>query len=302
MHRRTNHRCGFSNSRKSNQALHVLALRLGLAAGLTCFAPAALPATSQQSRPPAHFLSGKPDQAEGARMLSEFQRAGIAGTYWLAFELRVMPRRGDERRIGGHLFGTRGKEGPLTRLTLAGNDSEQKHWLIQSGLHPAAWSLREGRVAPLEPRHSFDPIEGTDLTLFDLQMPYLYWTDFVYEGVARVRGRPAHSFLLYPPREDPAGPAAVRVFIDTQYEAMVQAEWVESSGDVARTVTVLDLKKIGDSWIVRSLDLRNYTTREKTRFEVTAAALNLTLPPDAFEPASLAGDDPVVPASEIRRF
>ena len=44
---------------------------------------------------------GNADQAEGARVLQEFRQAGIAGDYWLSFELRVMPRQGDDRFVTG---------------------------------------------------------------------------------------------------------------------------------------------------------------------------------------------------------
>ena len=45
-----------------------------------------------------------------------------------------------------------------------------------------------------------------------------------------------------------------------------------------KTLSILDLKKIGDQWIVKSVDFRDETTRNKTRFAVTAAALNQNFP------------------------
>ena len=69
-------------------------------------------------------------------------------------------------------------------------------------------------------------------------MSFLYWTDFVYEGVARVRGRPAHSFLLYPPADVAAARpelTGVRVLLDTQFQQLVQAEQLGAKGASVKT-------------------------------------------------------------------
>ena len=110
--------------------------RLGLAAPLEAF------------RPPAQFISGsRPDQSEGARILQTFQQAGISGYYWLAFELRVMPRQGADRTIIGELHGGRNALGPISRLTLPAAAGEQR-WLLQSGPHPATWQWLGGAGEP----------------------------------------------------------------------------------------------------------------------------------------------------------
>lgn len=267
-------------------------------------------AQSQRFRPaPNYVAGGKADQVEGGALLETFRRQGIAGTYWLDFELRVMPRRGPERRVAGQLLGTRGENGPVTRLTLpglAGANSEQR-WLIQGGSRPAAWAWQPGetQARALTAADSFLPVGETDLTLFDLQMPFLYWTDFVYEGLAKIRGRPAHSFVLYPPAEL-AGQrpqlTGVRVSLDTQFGALVQAELLGETGKATKTITILDLKKVGEQWLVREIDLRNVVTRDKTRFTVKGAALNLRLPVTTFDAGALAREAPAIPAAAIELF
>jgi hypothetical protein len=259
-------------------------------------------ATEVPFRPAPHFLSGQADQAEGKRALQEFRAAGIAGGYWLSFELQVMPRQGEERTVRGQLYGLRGDAGPLTRLDLAG-----RQWLIRSGASPATWTLppRGQEAHELTAGESLSPVADTDLTVFDLQMPFLYWTDFVYEGLAKVRGRPAYSFILYPPADLAAQRpelTAVRVALDTQFHALVQAELLGAKGEPWKTITVLDLKKTGDQWLVKTIDLRNHRTRDKTRFNVNAAALNLDLPAGAFTPAGLAGELPPPDSARIERL
>lgn len=268
-------------------------------------------------RPEPKYLGGKPDQAEGAQVLAGFRNVGIHGAYWLKFELRVMPRKGDERLLSGEMFGTQGASGPLTRLAVddLGNKggNHLQLYFFKGGADAEAWEWNYGQrgITPskMDADQLLAPIHETDLTPFDLLMPFLQWKDFVYEGVANVRGRPAHAFLLYPPAplrlpanlSGPA-PAAIRVYLDTQFSAMTQAEWVDGDGKPMKSVTVLDLKKVGEQWLVKSIDLRNHQTRAKTRFSVTAAALDLTLPAELFAPGKISEPAPMVPAEKIQRF
>lgn len=280
-------------------------------AAIASLALGSLSAADAPARPAPKFLGGHPDQEEGARVLAQFRQVGVRGTYWLKFELRVMPRKGDDRVLNGEMFGAPRERGALTRLIVddpanKGGNHEQRY-LLHGGDQPAAWTWNAGehgnRAHVMEAGDWLAPIQETDLTLFDLQMPFLRWTDFAYEGVANVRGRPAHAFLLYPPATfDGRGhtaPAAVRVFLDTQFSALTQAEWLDAGGKPIKTVTVLDLKKVGDQWLVKSIDLRNHQSRAKTRFTVSAAALGIELPADAFSPESLWQVNPPVPAAKI---
>lgn len=251
--------------------------------------------------PAEKAASGKADQAEGARILADFRRMGIAGDYWLGFELRVMPRRGAERVVTATMLGTRGPQGPLFRLNVDG-----QQWLIESGPRPSAWRADPSAEAiELPGSEAGTGIADTGFTVFDLQMPFLYWTDFVYEGEARVRGRPTHSFVLRPPAGQPApvpGLTGVRVLIDIQFGALVQAEQLGPNDFAEKTVSLLDLKKVGDQWMMKAIDVRNNRTRDKTRFQVTAAALKLDLPLETFTPDKLDQQPPAVSPDKIVRF
>ena len=250
---------------------------------------------------PNYVTAGKPDQAEGARVLAEFRQAGIAGTYWLAFELRVMPRRGAETSVTGQMLGTRSDRGPLSRIVIG-----SERWLIQSGPQSSAWRASDTvPVHRLPVGESLEPLAGTDLTVFDLQMPFFYWTDYVYEGLTRVRGRPAHGFVLYPPADLAAarpGLTGVRILVDSQFQALVQAELLGMKAAVDKTISILDLKKVGEHWIPQSIDFRNNLTRGKTRFTVTAAGLDLTLPEGTFAPDALGDPLPQIPPEKIEQL
>lgn len=257
---------------------------------LACSEAVVLSVAEPGYRPPPHLLGTETsDQAEARQALQELRHAGIAGGYWLSFEVQVLPRQGEERLLRGQLFGIHSDLGPLTRLSLA-----KQEWLIRSGPKPAMWHQAVSGVAArqLTAGDALEPVAGTDLTAFDIQMPFLYWDDFVYEGLAKIRGRPAYSFILYPPADLAAARpdlTGVRVALDTQFHALVQAEQLGPKGESRKTMTVLDLKKVGEQWLPKQIDYRNQVTRDKTRFNLTAAALNLSWPAADFSLESLGG-------------
>ncbi len=268
--------------------------------------------TSAQRAPatPDNYGNARPlTQAQGREILEAFRTKGIAGYYFLEFQLRVLPARGPERLIAGRLWGTRNPQGELTRVEVDTVGGEQR-LLIQNGPRPGVWSRSAEATGPateLGEAALFEPVALTDLTPFDLLRPFLYWSEVDYQGLTRVLGRPAHTFLLKPPAafvtKYPVL-TGVRVYLDSQYQALVKTEYLGASGRVVKSMSVLDLKKLdlkerGEQWILKSVDLRNETTRNKTRFQVTGAALDQEFSPASFTPAGLA-DKLAAPAGLTR--
>lgn len=108
---------------------------------------------------------------------------------------------------------------------------------------------------------------------------------------------------MYPPAEIIAKRpqlTGVRVYLDTQFNALVQAEQIGAENALLKSITILDLKKVDDQWIPKSIDVRDEETRNKTRFAVTGVALGLDLLPMLFEPASLGEPVQPPPAGRIR--
>ncbi len=261
----------------------------------------AQPAGRKVRPPPNYVQFGTPDQDEGARILRGFRSMGIAGDYYLEFKLRLMPRRGAEVEASGSLWGTRNALGPIQRVEL-GQAGDNGRWLIQNGATPMVWhSTTDDTTNLIATENLFLPIApGADITPFDLQMPFLYWEDFVFEGVSRIRGRPAHTFMLYPPAGYLAADSellGVRVQLDTQFNALVQSELIGTNGQPYKTMSVLDLKKVGKQWMVKTIDLRDERTRNKTRFQITGVVLAQDFSPVIFNPEQL--DLPLSAPDEI---
>lgn len=257
-------------------------------------------AAARPSPPPPLLQTGKADPAEGRAALEQMRRQGIAGDYYLEFQLRVMPRRGDERLIPGRLWGGRNASGTLNRVSLSvpekqGGEPVERRLLIQGGKASGLWRWEEGGGVTMPGAGAlFEPlVPNSELTAFDLQMPFLYWDNFDYEGLTRFRGRPAHVLVLRPPAAFAAKHPAVkgvRVWLDTQFNALVQTEVLGERDRATKTLSLVDLKKVGEQWIPKTFDLRDETTRNKTRFSVTAVALDLDFSRGLFEPARLADE------------
>ncbi len=266
----------------------------------------ALVAAPPAATPPALRQIGAPDPADAREALDTLRHLGIAGSYYLEFDLRILPRRGDEKDIPSRMWGRQGERGPLVRAEL-GDGANGVRLLIQRGSEPAVWRYGGGSVAveQLGVAALFQPLmPGTDLTVFDLEMPYIYWNDFTYLGLTRFNGRPTHVIILRPPAEFAKKYPAltgVRVHLDTQYSAPVQTELLGADGAVTKTISIVNLQKIGEQWIVKTVDARDEVTRNKTRFAITAAALNLDFSSELFEPAQLAEAirPPAVPLTRI---
>jgi len=264
-------------------------------------------------------------EREGAAILRELRSVELEGDYHLLFELKVLPRRGRARVFSGELWGSRNAEGPVSRVVLYAGEKRAevggasvsgglgdpvRSLLIQNGPAPRIWVCDVGMAVaePLPESEWHAPLlADAEISAFDLLMPYLYWEDFDLEGGDKVLGRAAHRFLLRAPSraaddeggESPRVSISVRAYFDQQFHALLQSKLIGVDGAVEKTLTVRDLQKVSDQWMLKSIDLRNERTRNKTRFEVREAELGLALEPWIFTPESL-GDPVGLPESERR--
>lgn len=253
---------------------------------------------------PNYVQLGTPDKKVGAQAIQEFRAKGIAGAFYLEFELTYIPRRGAAVTSQGRLWGMRIGGDNVIRISIQEGAGESRY-LISGGSKPQAWKLDPGASAPrqLGDAEVLKPFLGGALSPFELQMSYVSWNDFTYEGLAKVLGRPAHSLLMYPPAGFDSGAlglTGVRVCLDTQYGALVRAEILGAEGKVMRTLSLSELKKVSEQWIVKTLEVRDETLHAKTRLAFNAAALNLDLSPSLFDPANLV--ESVAAPSPMQRF
>ena len=258
---------------------------------LELFAPVAGSAAPAGALPELAQV-GKPNAEEAARLIVQFRNSGIPGDYYLEFELRGLPRRGEGVTLQGRWWGSRNDRGAISRIELTDATGVLHRFLLQNGDEAAVWRIAEGRPARMGVNEMLAPlVPGVEVSAFDLQMPFLYWPGATVEKITRVLGRPSHAFVFPAPAEFKAQHAeisAARAYLDTQFNVPMQTEIIGRNGKVTKTLALLSLKTIDKQTLPKAADYRNEVTRDKTRLQVTGAALNLQLPRSIFEPTSLA--------------
>jgi hypothetical protein len=237
------------------------------------------------------------DQAEGVRRMGEFRRQRLDGDFCFIFELEHLPRRGETVRYAGKMWGSWNEIGPVSRFELypeatriKAEQSEPIHLIIQNGVEPCAWIRRDGQqeFELIVGDAVFEPVlPSVVYSPFDLQMPFIYWQDFEYEGPGRVGSRIAQKFLMLPPFgsvSQQRGVGAVRVALDDTYNALWKIEVLDVVGDALSLFTVESFKKVQGQYIVKEITLKDYRTKDRTRFKVKAASVGLIFNPDFFDP------------------
>ncbi len=245
--------------------------------------------------------SGVPDRASAGAVLEQFRSSIWAEPLYAEFDLLQIPRRGPERVYHGRLWGSRNAGGPVTRFELGNGFAH--HVLIQGGMEGHVWtSDGPGAGSPDEAALLAPMLPGLEMTPFDVQMPYLYWLDWNLARVDRIRGRQAYAFTFSPSgdfRAAAPGIRSVTAYLDAQYDALVQSEIAGPDGRVSKTLSLLELRKVGDRWIPKDVDVRNESTRDKTRLTFKAVALGFMGAPAAFDASQLGVSAAPPPRADI---
>jgi len=257
------------NSRKSLPYLFIL---------LLLCTQGVLQAQSSGSRRAQFELLREIDEAEGSQRLADFRRMWVPGDYSFQYSLKHYRSDGERVYVDGALWGSNLPSGPVTMVQVG--ELPLAHWyFLKNGPEPLIQaSNEEGELATIEASMWRNPLEtGLSITPFDLLMPFIYWDEWEYEGVTKTRGRVAHVFVMkardvFAEGEHPL--SGVRVFLDEEFNAMLRAEYLDEEGEVMKTFRVLDLKKAEEVWFLKTLDIRDHITDEKTRLRINAVAFH----------------------------
>ena len=237
-----------------------------------------------------------PDKAGAQAFLDRFRQGYSAENLYLEFDLSELPRRGDTKTFKGRMWSARNELGPITRVELTDEAGGKDRYLIQSGPDAALWKSGLAGATQVPVADLFEPLlPGLEMTPFDLQMPFFYWPESTLLSVTRLKGRATYLFRFAPPAAFASAHkelAGVRCYLDTEFAVPVQTELYGPSGKADKTLSLVDVKKVGDLWMVKEVDVRNETTRDKTRLAITAVAPGQFLDMGIFEPARLDEDLP----------
>jgi hypothetical protein len=252
------------------------------------------------------------DPAQGEERIAAFRNQRLDGDFVFHFTLEQIPRRGQGRVFKGTMWGSWNEIGPITRIRIEPADGAEVDGkggveaILQNGLHAQAWvrSLSDGTFRQLQGAALFEPVlEGLHYRWFDLQMPFLYWNDFDYHGPARVNGRPAHRFMLYPPDAldlPESGFDRVQLALDSGYNALLRVDLLDVDQPVA-SLRVRRFREIRGQWIVREIDLVDERSRDRAQFSVHSAAVGVVLRTSIFDPQQI-DSPPRLPHSLFENF
>ncbi|MDQ8202878.1 outer membrane lipoprotein-sorting protein [Pelagicoccus sp. SDUM812003] len=254
---------------------------------------------------PLDTLGEDVSQKDGFEVLSNFRRLGIAADYRLNFQLRLMPRGEKTTTVPGVMLGTMNQMGPLSRLDVAIEPAEvsergeltpavTRRLLLQNGIFANAMELAETEEGPVPvsvtAEDYFEPIAGSDFTVFDLLMPFSYWQEFRYEGRTTMKGRPCHAFSMFPPEgneELKERVSKVRIYLDEEFYALIRVEIFDADEVKRKTISVVSFKVVDGQAVLSQVDVRDELSRDKTRFKVLDAAMGVELPSWVFQPEGL---------------
>jgi hypothetical protein len=278
----------------------------------------ALSACAVVSAPHAHAQGavGFPDdefrtlnKEESAKVLADFRNYRVKGDQRLRFTITHAERGADEDTLySGEMCATWGAAGMVTRLDIrpAGKpDSATRRLLIVNGASPAVYELAADGQARRADADALKPLlPGLVFTPYDLQLPFIHWTDYKYRETERFRTRPTDYFLMKPGvefRKSHPEIAGVNLGFDRAYHALMRAETLDKNGDALRDLRAESFGKIKGQWIIREMKLRDVKTRASDTLTIESAATGLDLPESVFDPAQLAAPLPVTPASAFEK-
>lgn len=260
---------------------------------------------------PSRFMQ-RIDQEEGARRLAAFRQQRLEGDYCFEFELQHKTNKSNGRiRYQGVMWGSWNEMGPVTRFKVLpaklkvgepAGDPRPVELIIQNGVVPQVWIRRSDKetFALLEGEALFEPIlPGLLYSPFDLQMPFVYWEDFTYEGPTLIgTSRVAQQFLMQPPAGSASaarGVSGVRVGLDDTYNTFWRIEVIDAVGEVVSRFSVNSIKKVQGQYIVKQITLKDYSSKDRTTFKVGAASVGILLNRDLFCPNLALSVDELAP-------
>jgi hypothetical protein len=241
------------------------------------------PKVAYHARRPARLSTG-----DAVAFLNAFRSTRIPGEYCLRFELKTrISDSGEEQVFLGSIQGGFNESGPVNRLNLTSesiSDATERNLLLQNGVDPMCWERVGDHIETLTVSQLHAPLfPGMVFSVFELQMPFIYWDNFVYEGSDYLIGRPAQIFVLNPPQsESSPSMSSVRVWIDEKFKALLKAEILTSEQTVWKVFKIISLKKIEGEYRVKTIELLDTISGDKTRFTLLGGRFDQQLNPAVF--------------------
>ena len=145
-------------------------------------------------------------------------------------------------------FGT-----PFEQMTISMNEGGEAKFEYESGnpLRPAAAPPPTG------------VIRDTDVTWNDLTLLFLWRMDGRTVRKETLRGRDCYV-LAFPRQES----GTIWIWIDMQMLMLIQMDDTDRDGKLQRRMTVKNIKKISDQWMIKNMEIRSYSPLHHTLIRI----------------------------------
>ena len=193
-----------------------------------------------------------------AQLLVRDQRGEIERTLNAALRLAWHGRPPEAQFVVLDAFG-----GLLAQAILRRTPGGTAHWTIYEGDPPVEQ----------QPPRPHEAIAGTPFTWRDLSLEPLWWSDARTLGTEMRKSRLCYVIEVRPPPNAGGGVARVRLLVDSAVFALLEAETFDVEGRRLKRLEVKSLKKVGDTWTLQDLEVRDFTTRRRTTLRVLESVL-----------------------------
>lgn len=113
-----------------------------------------------------------------------------------------------------------------------------------------------------------DSIRGTDLTLEDISLPFLYWEKLEFDGERTVfGGRPSWQVKAYAPSRRKSSYGMVMIWVEKESGALLRVEAFGWDGKAAKRFEVRGIQRFGDGWLLKQMRIQSLDgtrSRDKT--------------------------------------
>jgi hypothetical protein len=98
-----------------------------------------------------------------------------------------------------------------------------------------------------------DSVRGTDISYEDLSLRFLYWQNAVLEDEQKMLLRSCWVVRVAPPANSDSQYSRVKLWVDKESGALMQAEAFDRAGKFARRFKVISGQKIDGAWYLKQM-------------------------------------------------
>lgn len=125
----------------------------------------------------------------------------------------------------------------------------------------------DAKVVHLTGQEAVIPFAGSHFWLCDFGLEFLFWPDQSILKTEMRKGRSCRVLESVNPKPAPGGYAIVRSWIDIEKHGLLRAEAYDANRRLLKEFNIGSFKKIDGRWQLKSMEIRDELTDERSRLE-----------------------------------